>query len=396
MTEASGPARRAVVVGAGIVGAAASLELGRRGWKVSLVEVGPAPRPIATSSDLSRVIRMDYGRDRELAELARASIDGWLEWNRTVFDRPLFHRTGFLLLSRTPLETGGFEADSLGTLESMGQPVERLGPPALAARHPLWAAGPWQDGYLSRHAGWAEAGEAVRQLVRRAEAAGVSCVDGRVVEVFDADGEARGVRLADGRRLDGDAVVLACGAWTPRLLAEMRPHLKPRAMPVLFFRPDDPAAFRPPGFPVWAADIARSGWYGFPASADGLVKIGHHGVGWAGDPEHPGDVPVEWEARCRAFLREHLPSLAGAPLVGTRACFYGDTRDGDFWIARHPERPGLVVAAGGSGHGYKFGPVLGPLVANAVEGVDDPRLGRFRWRPDASHRREDARAPESD
>lgn len=388
------PPHRAVVVGAGIVGVAAALELRRRGWGVVLVEVGPVPRPLATSYDHSRIVRMDYGRDRELATLAREAIVGWDRWNRAVFDRPLFHRTGFLLLSRSPLPGGGFEAESLACLEAMGEPIERLGPSDLARRFPLWAGGPWVDGYLSLNAGWAEAGEVVRQLARRAAAEGVSIVDGRVTQLTDRGGRVVGVRLADGTGLEADTVVLACGAWTPSLLDDMRPHLEPRAQPVLFFRPDDPASFRPPAFPVWAADIARTGWYGFPASDEGLVKIGHHGAGWSGDPEHPGEVPSALESRCRDFLRGHLPALAGAPLVRARACYYADTRDGDFWIARHPERRGLVVAAGGSGHGFKFGPVLGPLVADAVEGVDDPRLVRFRWRPEAPDRREDARAPE--
>ncbi len=380
------------MVGAGIVGASSALELRRRSWQVTLVEIGPAPRPIATSADHSRVIRMDYGDDRQLAELARDAITGWDAWNRDLFDRPLFHRTGFLLLAREPLEGGGFESESLRTLASMGEPTARVDRDALSDRHPLWSDGPWIDGYLSRNAGWAEAGEAVRQLVAAARARGVDCVDGRVDGFSEQGGRVSGVRLEGGARLEADEVVLACGAWTPTLLPEMRPWLVPRAMPLLYFRPDDPAPFRPPSFPVWAADIARSGWYGFPVSAEGLVKVGHHGVGWAGNPEHPGDVPEAREARCRTFLDEGLPSLARAPLVRTRACYYGDTPDGDFWITRHPERKGLVVAAGGSGHGFKFGPVLGSLVANAVEGADDPRLARFRWRPGAGARRERARS----
>jgi glycine/D-amino acid oxidase-like deaminating enzyme len=187
-------------------------------------------------------------------------------------------------------------------------------------------------------------------------------------------------------------VVLATGAWTGRLIPDLAGEFQARALPVLYFRPHDAAPFRPPSFPVWAGDIAHTGWYGFPATTDGLVKLGHHGTGWHGDPEHPGPVPGIWEARCRAFLTDHLPVLADAPLARSRACFYTDTRDGDFWISPHPERPGLVLAAGGSGHGYKFGPVLGTLVAAALTGDDDARLTRFRWRPAAPPRAEQARA----
>ena len=64
----------------------------------------------------------------------------------------------------------------------------------------------------------------------------------------------------------------------------------------------------------------------------------------------------------------NLPALADAPIVHRRMCLYCDTFDGDFWIDHDPERPGLVVAAGDSGHGFKFAPILGALIADVVEG----------------------------
>jgi glycine/D-amino acid oxidase-like deaminating enzyme len=274
----------------------------------------------------------------------------------------------------------------------MGEPVERIGPRALAQRFPAWQAGGWSDGYLSSRAGWVEATEVVRQLAARARVDGVAIIDDRVVGFSGGSGNVTGVRLAGRTDLDADAVVVATGAWTPGLLPELAGVLRPRAMPLLYVRPADPRPFRPPAFPVWAADIARTGWYGFPADADGLVKLGHHGLGAEGDPERPQPVPDTWADRCRAFLADALPSLAAAPIVRTRTCFYGDTSDGQFWITPHPHRTGLTIAAGGSGHGFKFGPVLGGLVANAVEGVLDARLERFRWRPDVDPTHEEARA----
>ena len=62
-------------------------------------------------------------------------------------------------------------------------------------------------------------------------------------------------------------------------------------------------------------------------------------------------------------------------------CLYCDTWDGDFWIARDPDREGLLVATGGSGHAFKFAPVLGGLTADALEGVKNPYSERFTWRP---------------
>ena len=84
--------------------------------------------------------------------------------------------------------------------------------------------------------------------------------------------------------------------------------------------------------------------------------------------------------RLRAFLAAALPDLSDASLVYMRRCLYADTPDGDFWIDRHPQRVGLTVATGDSGHAFKFAPILGGLIADAVEGKPNPWLPKFRWR----------------
>jgi glycine/D-amino acid oxidase-like deaminating enzyme len=94
----------------------------------------------------------------------------------------------------------------------------------------------------------------------------------------------------------------------------------------------------------------------------------------------------------RAFLRDSLPALATAPIRAARVCLYCDTFDGDFWIDHDPDRPGLVVAAGDSGHGFKFAPILGPLIADVVEHRRNRWASRFRWRSRREDRREAARA----
>ena len=122
------------------------------------------------------------------------------------------------------------------------------------------------------------------------------------------------------------------------------------------------------------------------------MKIGHHGAGRRIDPDAPRLVLPSEVARARKFLRERLPALADARIRGTRLCLYCDTFDGDFWIDHDPRRRGLIVAAGDSGHGFKFAPVLGPLIADIVERAPNPWAGRFRWRARERDAREAARA----
>jgi glycine/D-amino acid oxidase-like deaminating enzyme len=121
------------------------------------------------------------------------------------------------------------------------------------------------------------------------------------------------------------------------------------------------------------------------------VKVGHHGPGLRVHPDARGEVADEHVDRARAFLREAIPALAGAPLVERRICLYCDTPDGDFLIDADPDREGLIVAGGGSGHAFKFAPVLGALVADAAEGRSSRWAGRFRWRTACGDRMEAAR-----
>jgi glycine/D-amino acid oxidase-like deaminating enzyme len=183
--------------------------------------------------------------------------------------------------------------------------------------------------------------------------------------------------LLDGRAVQADRVVVAAGAWTPQLLPELSDRLAAIGQPVFHLRPTDPSRFEPPHFLPWAADIAHTGWYGFP-TIDGVVKVAHHGRGRPVDPDGERHVDARDEERLRGFLESHLPELAGAPVVHRRLCLYCDTFDGDFLIDAHPNRPGVVVASGGSGHGFKFAPVLGRWAADAVEGRPVPP--RLRWR----------------
>jgi glycine/D-amino acid oxidase-like deaminating enzyme len=150
-------------------------------------------------------------------------------------------------------------------------------------------------------------------------------------------------------------------------------------MPVFHLVPSDPTLFSAERFPVFGADISTTGYYGFPFHA-GVVKIANHGLGRLLHPLSPDRVVTAEEiGALRQFLDESLPALAGAPLVHTRVCLYCDTWDGHFWIAPDPEQPRLVLATGGSGHAYKFAPLLGGWIADAVEGKV---RHRFRWRPE--------------
>lgn len=364
-----------VIVGAGVFGLTAAIALRSRGWRVTIVDPGPVPRPSAASTDISKVVRMDYGADALYTEMCEEALAGWDRWNAT-WPSPLYHQDGFLLLTGQPMAPGGFEGESFGLLQRRGHAPERLDAGTIRARFPGWTSGRYRDGYFNARAGWAESGKAVAGLALEARDAGVGLAQGVGFDrLIETDARVSGIRLDDGEELHADVVLVAAGAWTPALLPHLSGVMWTTGQPVVHFKVERPGDWQAPGFPVWAADISLTGWYGFPALADGTLKIGRHGPGRRVHPDDPRTLLPEEIDAFRTFVRESLPALADAPVVGTRLCLYCDTFDGDFWIGLDPDRPGLAVAAGDSGHGFKFAPVLGATIADVIEGRPN------RWSP---------------
>src|SRR5437762_4266550 len=374
---------RVIVVGAGINGVTAAIELKKRGHRVVLLDPGPLPHPLAASTDISIAVRTAYGADEEYAALAERSIPLWREWNRQ-FETELYHEIGFLFLRQQQMQPGDFEFESLRVLEQEGRKVERIDSATLRERFPAWKAEHYRDGFFERQAGYVESGRVVTLLIERAKSLGVELREGNQFTGLDeGDGRVKGVLLDNGQRISGDLVVMAVGAWTPYVLPFTRKFFRATGQPVFHLKPRQPELFAPERFPVFGADISTTGYYGFPLSRDGVVKIANHGPGREMSPNSSERVVTkEEENQMRHFLSDSFPALTDSPIVFTRICFYCDTHDGNFWIAPDPERPGLTIAAGDCGHGFKFAPVLGGIIADAVEGKSNPLAGKFRWRPE--------------
>src|SRR4029453_4605704 len=242
----------------------------------------------------------------------------------------------------------------------------------------------YRDGVFEIEAGYAESGRAVAMLIERAKSAGVELREREKFSQLDEPGHrACGIVLDDGQQIAADFVVMTVGAWTPYLLPFTETFFRATGQAVFHLKPSQPELFAAERFPVFGADITTTGYYGFPINRDGVVKIVNHGAGREMSPDSPERVVTAAdEKNLREFLASTFPSLADAPIVCSRVCMYCDTHDGHFWIAHDPEREGLVVAAGDSGHGFKFAPVLGEIIADAAEGKANPLLDKFRWRPE--------------
>ncbi|MFQ5943376.1 MAG: FAD-dependent oxidoreductase [Anaerolineales bacterium] len=380
-----------VIVGAGIFGASAALELTKRGHDVILLDPGPIPHVLASSTDVSKVLRMDYGADEFYMELMEEAFTGWEAWNKG-WGIPLYHQTGMLMLSGGSMKAGEFEHDSLQLLRQRGHQPQHLPSEQLAKQFPGWNTQVYPEGYLNPEGGWAESGEVVARLISQGKTLGVDVQGGTAfASLMEEGSNVVGVRTAGGEELKTEHVIIAAGSWTPSLLPHMEEYMWAVGQPVVHFLVEEVAAYQPPNFVTWAADIHNTGWYGFPALDDGTLKVANHGPGKRQPAEAPREVDEDTEKKFRAFFRNSLPGLADAPMISNRLCMYCDTWDGDFWIDHDPDRPGLVVATGGSGHGFKFAPMLGPIIADVVEGKSNRFSYRFRWRTRGEIKTEHAR-----
>jgi glycine/D-amino acid oxidase-like deaminating enzyme len=374
---------KVIVVGAGISGVTAAIELKKRGHNVILVDPGPLPHPLAASTDISKAVRAAYGADEDYTELAERSIKLWRKWNEE-FEIELYHETGVMFVRQREMKPGDFEYESFKLLQRRGHKVERMNSAQLWRRFPAWNPELFRDGVLEFEAGYAESGRAVATLVQRAESIGVELRSNSRFAHLDEHGHRiEGIVLNNGERIAGDRVVMAVGAWTPYLLPFTTKFFRASGQPVFHLKPSRPDLFVPERFPVFGADITTTGYYGFPLNHDGIVKIANHGPGREMSPESPDRAVTSGEEdNLRRFLSWAFPELADAPIVYTRVCMYCETHDGNFWIAPDPEREGLVIAGGDGGHGFKFAPVLGEIIADAVEEKSNPILEKFRWRPE--------------
>jgi len=313
-------------------------------------------------------------------EMVEKAIAGWHLWNAT-FGDTLYHQTGVTMLTRDPMEPGGFEYESYTTLLNRGHAPERMNADEIRRRFPAWS-NEYVDGFFHGVGGYAESGRVIATLAAQAASLGIQVTPGTTItRLAESDNRVTGVETATGSVINADHVLVAVGAWTLTLLPELKRLIRVTGHPVFHLRPDQPDFFAPPLFATFTADVARTGWYGFPIHpTEGVVKVANHGIGLPLHPDDPRVVTSQDEENLRAFLSRSFPALASSPIVYTRRCLYCDTLDEHFLIASHPARQGLSVATGGSGHGFKFAPILGPLIADMVEKRDNPWLERFRWR----------------
>jgi monomeric sarcosine oxidase len=357
---------RVTIVGAGVFGAWIAHALAGRGWQVRLFEQHGPANARASSGGETRIIRSGYGSLAIYSRWARDALSDWLALERRVNEK-LFVRTGALFIGRNREWLESTEE----TFRRERIACRRLSADDLAARLPQLSFPAASGAIFEPEAGVLFARRSVQALVRTLVANGVELIDER------ADPDAL-------IRTNGDdALVFAAGPWLPQLFPTvLQDIIFPTRQEVFFFgTPPGDERFAAARLPAWVA--FEEGIYGLPDLEHRGVKIAVDAHGVPADPERMERVvPAESVRRMREILRQHLPALADAPLLETRVCQYENTPNGHLLIDKLPGHDRVWIAGGGSGHGFKHGPMVGRYVADLVEGTIEPEpLFRLAGRP---------------
>ncbi|KAH6967612.1 FAD dependent oxidoreductase [Ilyonectria sp. MPI-CAGE-AT-0026] len=395
---------RIVIVGAGVFGLTTACQLAFEGYEnVTVIDRNMPPVPDGSSVDISRVIRFDYGDDAYL----RLAYDAYQKWSKMPKYHNIFFPSPFILTSNSDRPFGrSYIEKCTAALDERGFRWKRLENaretkqmyPTLSG--PL--AAPGFFGYTNVQAGWADAHKALSQLRDDCIELGVSFISGRAGTAIgfeaNSDGQIYAVRTLAANQIKGDHFILAAGAWASSLAPFYNSTLS-TAQVVGYMELTDDETERLKHLPICIN--FSTGWFNFPPHKETrMLKMAIHGWGYTRSPsteekallnadvsnpplkaprERANFVPRDGEERLREGLAEILPELADRPFQRVALCWYTDTPSGDFIMDYHPDYKNLFVAGGGSGHAFKFLPVLGEYVSLGLKGLLPADLAE-KWR----------------
>ena len=360
------------VIGAGVFGAWTAYLLQRSGRKVALLDAyGPA-NSRASSGGESRIIRVGYGSDEIYTRWAMRALPFWQEFCERI-KQPLFHRAGVLWMAH---EEDRQVINTLEVMKKLRVRYEKLSRSDLEKRYPQISFGPVTWGLFEPESGVLVARQAVQAIVQEALNSGADYFTEAAMTPI-GKGRLESVKTQSGATVHAGDFVFACGPWLPKVFPELLQEcIFPTRQEVFFLgAPAGDRRFAPPAMAAWI-DLNNE-VYGIPDVEGRGFKVGLDRHGPAFDPDTGARVANSEGIRTvHEYVARRFPALENAPVLETRVCQYENTANGDFLIDRHPDLNNVWIVGGGSGHGFKHGPVVGEYVAERLAGTGavEPRF----------------------
>jgi sarcosine oxidase len=378
---------KVIVIGLGAMGSSAAQQLAQRGVDVLGFDQFTPPHTHGSSHGQTRIIRQCYWEDPRYVPLLLRAYELWRKLEADT-GKSLLHVTGGLMIGRASgqlVERGEMSA------RRFALPHEILSASELRRRYPVFNVEDDMLALWEENAGYLRPEPCIEEQLRQAARAGANLhFDEPVLEWHGSPGGGVSARTAHGNYV-ADHLVITAGPWAPQMLRDMQLPLRVTRQVVYWFEPRGSIdLFRQDRLPVYLLETEATHpvLYGFPLTgpqSEG-VKVAQHGSDETCTPE---SVAREIRAADEFSIRERLAGtipLLGGRLLRAETCLYTMTPDSHFLIDKHPELPQVALAAGFSGHGFKFASVIGEILADLATGqtpeydMDLFQLQRFQNR----------------
>ncbi|MQF92189.1 MAG: N-methyl-L-tryptophan oxidase [SAR202 cluster bacterium] len=369
------PSYDAIVIGVGGMGSAAVYHLARRGLQVLGLEKHAIPHEMGSSHGYSRMIRYTLQEHPSYVPLVRRSYELWHEMEETAGEE-LMVTTGSIRAGapNSPFFLNAQEACDLHSI-----PYEILTASEVNKRFPGYRFPEEISSVYQADGGFLLPERCIVTHVQAAERAGADVHSQETVLDWEVRGDGVQVRTDRDTYTAGRLVVTA-GPWAANLVPELAAYAVPERQVMGWFQPKRPELYAAEAFPVFGVFTEEGRYYGFPSHAVPGFKIGraHHLLQKVDPDAIDREVHPEDEDILRQVVNRYFPLAAGKLLDG-KTCMYTNTPDEHFMIGTLDGQPQVSVAAGFSGHGFKFASVIGEIMADlAQNGATEHDINLFR------------------
>jgi len=362
---------KTIIVGGGVMGLCTAWALARSGHDVELFEQGPLPNPAASSMDEHRLIRHPYGDHTGYASMIDGAFAAWEALWRDLGQR-FYAATGTLVLAGKGAD---WAQRSAAGLASIGRSMAELALDELPRRFPMLNTADVEHAFWIDSGGVLFAQDIVAGLARNlAKRPTVRIHDFTRVRAVDLE-RAR-LTTDAGAVHEGDIVVVAAGAWVGRLLPALGRRLVPSRQVVIYFRLPEKARAAWSKGPMILEKTGDMGLYLVPPAEGRGMKIGDHEFSRRGDPEAGREATADEVQPLLARCRSLLVGFDQWRIDRMKACFYTVTDDERFAVEKHGAKGWVMSPC--SGHGFKFGALMGLELARTIASERDP-LQHARW-----------------
>ncbi|MGA7172413.1 MAG: N-methyl-L-tryptophan oxidase [Candidatus Dormiibacterota bacterium] len=355
---------RVVVVGLGAMGSAAAFHLARRGAQVTGLEsLGPA-HDRGSSHGESRIIRQAYFEGPGYVPLVLRAYHLWRELEVLSSDRLMETTAGVMIGA----PDGEVVSGSLASARKWEIPHRLLTAAEVSQQFPPIHPQSDQVGLVELEAGVLAPEASVLAHLRQAARLGAELHFGERVQGWDVSDSGVEVRT-ESRWYRADRLVLTGGAWSEQLLDLPELQLRVERQVMVWFAPSEIGPFTPPLCPVYLFELPDGAqYYGVPTRDGRTAKAArHHGGEDTSAETVRREVTAADITTVRAGLADTIPMLSSAPLARASTCLYTNSLDKHFVIGFHPSSSRVSLATGFSGHGFKFAPVVGEVMADLAE-----------------------------